>query len=117
ELNEFHFLLISNSPVHFADAAKCFSSVVRTPISAEIEGDLLRYFRLRKAWDLKKYALFSNNEIEWLNDATRRFQGDRFDSLHAAWSSGQVTDDDVRRQFPPATLNRKAEFHTFLVRG
>ena len=117
ELNEFQFLLISNSPVHFADAQKCFSSVVRAPISTEIAADVLRYFRLRKAWDLKKYALFSNNEIEWLNDATRRFQGDRFDSLHAAWCSGKLTDDDVRRQFPAAPPNRKAEFQTFLVRG
>jgi hypothetical protein len=117
ELNEFQFLLISNSPVHFADAEKCFSSVVRAPISTEIAADVLRYFRLRKAWDLKKYALFSNNEIEWLNDATRRFQGDRFDALHAGWCSGKLTDDEVRRQFPPATPTRRSEFQTFLVRG
>jgi hypothetical protein len=117
ELTEFRLLFISNSAVHFSDAERCFSSIVGAPISTNIEGDLLRYFRLRKAWDLKKYALFSNNEIEWLNAATRRFQGDRFDSLHAAWWSGQLTDDDVRRQFPPATPYRKAEFQTFLVRG
>ena len=117
ELTEFRFLLISNSAVHFADAEKCFSSLVKAPISTEIGADVLRYFRLRKAWDLKKYALFSNNEIEWLNAATRQFQGDRFDSLHAAWCSGKLTDDDVRRQFPPATPNRKAEFQTFLVGG
>jgi hypothetical protein len=117
ELNEFRFLLISNSAVHFGDAEKCFSSVVKAPISTDIGADVLRYFRLRKAWDLKKYALFSNNEIESLNDATRRFQGDRFDCLHAAWCSGKLTDDDVRRQFPPATADRRAEFQTFLVRG
>jgi hypothetical protein len=117
ELKEFRFLLISNSAAHFADAEKCFSLVVMAPLSTNIEGDLLRYFRLRKAWDLKKYALFSNNEIAWLNDATRRFQGDRFDSLHAAWCSGKLTDDDVRREFRPATRNRKAEFQTFLVKG
>ncbi|MGB7469787.1 MAG: hypothetical protein WBW58_10500 [Candidatus Acidiferrum sp.] len=116
-LTEFRLLFISNSALHFSDAERCFSSVVRAPISTNIEGDLLRYFRLRKAWDLKKYALFSNNEIEWLNDATRRFKGDGFDSLHAAWCSGQLTDDDVRRQFPPAIPNRKADFQTFLIRG
>ena len=80
--DEFRFLFISNSAVHFRDAERCFSSRCKSTDFDEIlRRDLLRYFRLRKAWDLKKYALFSNNEIEWLNDATRRFQRRRVSTL------------------------------------
>jgi len=116
ELTEFRFLFISNSAVHFGDAEKCFSSLVGAPNSTDIAAEVLRYFRLRKAWDLKKYALFSNTEIEWLNGATRRFAGQRLDSLHVAWCAGQVTDDDVRRDLPASAFQRKAEFATYLVR-
>jgi hypothetical protein len=117
ELTAFRFLFISNFAAHFGDAEQRFSSLFGAPNSTDIAADVLRYFRLRKAWDLKKYALFSNSEIEWLNGATRRFAGQRLDSLHVAWCAGQVRDDDVRLALPDSTFPRKAEFATYLVRA
>ena len=35
---------------------KSFNSLVKIPLESDIAGDLLRYFRVRKAWDEKRYA-------------------------------------------------------------
>jgi hypothetical protein len=115
QLNGFRFLYIANSPANFASAERCFSERVLTVFAGDISGEILRYFRLRNAWEMKRYGLFSNDEIEWLNEATRRFHGDKFEALYSAWSSGQMTADAVRREFTQTSPHRKAEFATYLV--
>jgi hypothetical protein len=87
QLNDFRLLYISNSTGNFAKAYACFSKRMRSSLSRRMPEELLHYFRLRKAWDEKKYALFSNDRIEELNDRARQFQGERFEALYSAWSS------------------------------
>ena len=117
QLNEFRFLYISNSTANFAGAEACFSERVVSALSSAISGELLRYFRLRKAWDLKKYALFSNDQIESLNDAAKRFHGDRFEGLYSAWSSELLSADAIRREFPQTAPHRNVSFAPHLVCG
>jgi hypothetical protein len=115
QLDQFRFLYISGSVANFLRAERYFSEGVSADLSSDISSEILRYFRLRKAWDQKKYALFSNNEIEWLNNATKRFHGDRFEGLYAQWFSGELGADAVRGEFAQAGPRPKAEFATYLV--
>jgi hypothetical protein len=111
----FRFVYISHSTTHFLLAEERFSTQIRCPLLADISTEILRYFRLRKAWEMKRYGLFSNDEIEWLNEATRRFHGERFDVLYAEWFSGHVTDKTVLREFAQSSPRKQVQFTTFLV--
>ena len=62
-----------------------------TDFSRDCRREVLRYFRASESVGPKKYALFSNDDIEWLNDANSRFHGDRFDALYTAWCSGKLS--------------------------
>lgn len=117
QLNGFRFLYISNSTANFTPAEDCFSKRVVSALSSDISGEILRYFRLRKAWDLKKYALFSNDQIESLNDAAKRFHGERFEGLYSAWSSERLNADAIRREFSQTEPHRDVGFATYLTRG
>ncbi|MGH9685477.1 MAG: hypothetical protein ACRD5K_00095 [Candidatus Acidiferrales bacterium] len=116
QVNEFRFLYISNSTANFTRAEGCFSERVVFALSSDISGEILRYFRLRKAWDLKKYALFSNDQIESLNDAAKRFHGERFEGLYSAWSSERLSADEIRREFSQTEPHRNVGFATYLAR-
>jgi len=74
-LGDFHFLYISNTRAHFARATTCFSSLVQQPLQVDVSVEILRYFRLRQAWETKQYGTLDSNDVEWLQDATKRFRG------------------------------------------
>jgi hypothetical protein len=114
QLSEFRFLYISSSKANFTKAYACFSKRTRSPLSRGISQELLHYFRLRKAWDLKKYALFANDQIEELNDRARQFQGERVEALYSAWS---LDPSSVEREFASTEPDRKVDFVPYLVDG
>jgi hypothetical protein len=99
QLADFSFLYIANSPVHSVRAEECFSSVVKAPLEADVSSEILRYFRLRSGWEMKKYGSLSANDIEWLKKATQRFHGDGFDEWYRAWSTGAVDEQALPREF------------------
>ena len=115
QLESFSILYIANSPVHFVDAERCFSVLVRVPLEADVSGEILRYFRLRNAWELKKYGSLSTTDIEWLKDATQRFHGDRFESSYDAWSSGSLREPALRAEFEQLRPHRNVRFRVCLV--
>jgi hypothetical protein len=115
ELPEFRFVYIANSTANFVAAESCFLKRFAPAGSDGSSDELLRYFRLRKAWEQKKYALFSNSDIEWLNDATRRFATRRIESLYAGWCAGEVVEPDLRQEFPRANPRTTIAFETCLV--
>ncbi len=114
-LAAFRFVYIANSTVHFTQAEERFSTLVQSPLEADASTELLRYFRLRKAWESKRYGLFSNAEIEWLNEATCRFRGERFESLYSLWLSGQINDETVPHEFTQLNPQKQVHFATYLV--
>jgi hypothetical protein len=115
QLETFSFLYIANSPVHFLAAEQSFVSRVRLPLQADISCELLRYFRLRNAWDLKRYGSLSASDIEWLKEAAHRFRGERFEGWYHAWSSGVLTEESLRTEFGPPGPHRSVNFRTCLV--
>jgi hypothetical protein len=115
QLETFSFLYIANSPLHFTAAEQCFAALVRMPLQANICCELLRYFRLRNAWDLKRYGSLSVSDIEWLKEATHRFRGERFEGSYHAWSSGVLTEESLRTEFEQLRPQRGVNFRTCLV--
>jgi hypothetical protein len=115
QLGDFSFLYIANSPVHSVRAEECFCSVVKAPLEADVSSEVLRYFRLRNAWELKRYGSVSTEDIEWLKDATQRFHGDRFDAGYLAWSSGAVAESALRKEFEQMRPHRNVTFRACLV--
>jgi hypothetical protein len=114
-LGRFRFLYIANSATNFKRAEERFSALVQAPFRADDSTEVLRYFQLRKAWEMKRYGLFSNDEIAWLNEATRRFEGDTFEALYCDWLTGTITAEAVCRELTPAAPQRSVEFATYLV--
>jgi hypothetical protein len=115
QLETFSFLYIANSPVHFVLAEQCFVSLVRAPLEADVSSEILRYFRLRNAWDLKRYGSLSASDIEWLKEATHRFHGEQFEASYHAWSSGVLTEQSLRTEFEQLRPHRSVSFRTCLV--
>ena len=52
ELSEFRFLFLARNDAHFAKASELFRDLVTIPLESNPAEDLLRYFAIRKAWDL-----------------------------------------------------------------
>ncbi len=114
-LTDFHFLYIANSPVHFIGAERCFSSFVKGVVEGGVSDDLIRYFKLRAAWDQKQYASLSNDDVEWLERANARFRGPDTERRYAAWCSGQLTDDELLRPVSNVQLPRRFRFSPCLI--
>jgi hypothetical protein len=99
QLSEFRFLYLARSGSHFANAKELFDSLVTIPLGSDASADLVRYFQIRKAWDLRRYASLSEADLIFRNQAKTRFSGQRFEQLYGAWKAGQVTDSDICRDF------------------
>jgi len=114
-LERFSVLYIANSAVHFLRAEKCFSALVRTSLQADLSTDILRYFRLRNAWELKQYSSVSASDVEWLKEASRRFEGDHFETSYRAWASNSLSEEALRTQFEQLHAHGHLSFRTCLM--
>jgi len=56
-------------------------------------------------------------DLEFLVEGRRRFQGDRFEALYTAWRSGRINELGVRAEFNRVTPDRIAFFETHVVNG
>lgn len=115
ELRDFSFLYIANSRVHFESAERCFRSIVQAPLEADVSSEILRYYRLRHAWDQKKYGSLSTEDIEWLNEASQRFHGDPFESSYLVWVNDGLTERSLRTESEQLPPQRQVKFSTCVV--
>jgi len=70
---------------------------------------------VRTKWERHEYVVPVTEDLEFLNEARRRFHGDRFESLYQAWSNGTITERDLRLEFSQLKPDRPIFFGTFLV--
>jgi len=115
QLRRFRFVYIAPFTVHFARAEQCFSSLVKTPLPSGVSGELEQYFRLRAAWDGKQYGTLSTEDIEWLDQANKRFRGPRIEQLYSVWCCGETRKDEYRELLRESQSSGSAEFFTYLV--
>ena len=98
-LSEFRFLYLARVDSHFEKAKELFNSQVVIPLGSDVSADLLRYFELRKAWELSRYTLIAKADLIYRNEAKAGFDGQRFEHLYLGWTVGRITEADIRQEF------------------
>ena len=115
QLSGFRFLYVSRTNSWFEKATEIFHSLVKTPLESDIAGDLIRYFRVRRAWDEKQYAAVTDRDLIFRNEARKRFSGDRFEDLYSGWKNERITESAIRQQFVSNDRKRSVGFGTYLL--
>jgi hypothetical protein len=80
-----------------------------------VEG--LRYFHYRHMWETKQYARLNTEQIEFLNEAKKRFNDALTDIRYEQWLSGQITAGAVSEEFRRLAPRREVWCRTELVDG
>ncbi len=115
ELPEFRVVYVSRSDSHFDRAREIFQSLVKIPLESDISADVLRYFRVRKAWDEKNYAAVSDADLIFRNYTRSRFTAERFEGLYRGWKNGRITETSLRQELGGDERKRSVGFETFLL--
>jgi len=99
QVSAFRFLYLARVDSHFQAAKELFDSLVTIPLQSDASADIVRYFQIRKAWDLKQYGTLSEADLVFRNNAKARFPGNRFENLYRAWKTGRLTEANIRQEF------------------
>lgn len=116
-LPSLRFVYIATRPTHFASARSVFLTMMRRAPNSDPGDEVLRYFRLRKLWEAKQYGNLNNDDLEFLNRATKRFDDAPTDIRYHQWVLGRVSSDAVRAEFRDLAPRQEANFDTELVDG
>jgi len=116
QLSQFRFLYVSRTDSRFEKASEIFHSLVKIPLESDIGNEVVRYFRVRQAWDEKQYAAVTEADLIFRNQARSRFSGDRFEGFYRGWKGGRITEEGIRRQFPVNDRKRSIVFDTYLLK-
>jgi hypothetical protein len=116
-LNSFRLLYIAPRATDFRRAEDRFRASVKQPLESDVSSEILRYFDVRRKWEKHEYVVPVTADFEFLNEARRRFHGDRFESLYQAWIAGRIAERELRLDFSQLTPQRTVFFDTYLVRN
>jgi hypothetical protein len=116
-LKTFRLLYIAPKATEFCRAEDRFRASVKQPLESDVSGEILRYFDIRRKWEKHEYVVPVTADFEFLNEARRRFHGDRFESLYAAWIAGRIAERELRLEFSQLTPEGTVFFDTYLVRN
>jgi len=115
QLKSFRFLYIAAKDAYFQKTEERFRSLVKRPLESDVSGEILRYFHVRRKWERHEYVVPVTEDFEFLTEGRRRFHGDRFEGLYQDWSTGTVTERQLRLEFSQLKPDRPVFFGTFLV--
>jgi len=115
QLKSFRFLYIAAKQAYFHKAEEVFRSMVKRPLESDVSSEILRYFQIRKKWDNHEYVIPVTPDLEFLNEARRRFHGEKFETLYGTWRFGELADRELRAEFSQLRPDRAIFFDTFLV--
>jgi hypothetical protein len=116
ELPEFHFLYLARAASHFSKAKELFDSLVTIPLESNPGEDLLRYFAIRNAWDLRQYTAVTDADLIFRNQAKMRFAAERFEHLYRGWKAGRVMESDIRAELKSVVVRHTVRFRTEILR-
>jgi hypothetical protein len=114
-LKSFRLLYIAPRTTEFRRAEDRFRSSVKQPLESDVSSEILRYFHVRRKWENHEYVVPVAADFEFLNEARRRFHGERFENLYAAWTAANISESDLRLEFSQLTPGRTVLFDTYLV--
>jgi hypothetical protein len=115
ELREFRFLYLARTDMHFAKARELFRALVAVPLESNPADDLLRYFSIRKAWELQQYGAVTEDDLAFRNLSKERFAGERFEHFYRAWKAGRVSDSHIRAAFQGHAIPHITHFETRIL--
>jgi hypothetical protein len=113
-LKAFRLLYIAPRATEFRRAEDRFRSSVKEPLQS---GEILRYFEIRRKWEKHEYVVPVTADFEFLNEARRRFHGERFESLYQAWIAGRIAGGELPRECSQLSPERDILFDTYLIRN
>jgi len=116
ELREFRFLYLSRMDVHFAKARELFYALVTVPLESNPAEDLLRYFAIRKSWELHQYGLLSEADLVFRNVSKERFVGERFEHFYRAWKVDRLPESQIRAAFQGHHLPHITHFEARILK-
>ena len=90
---------------------------MKRPLESDVSSEILQYFQIRKKWDNHEYVIPVTADLEFLNEARRRFHGDRFETLYRAWRFDEVGDPELRAEFAQLKQERLADVEIDAVRA
>src|SRR5712664_3398612 len=116
-LSEVRLVYISPRPTQFEVARKIFLSTAGRPPKKDPGDEVLRYFRLQKLWDERKYGKLTTDDMEFLHLSDKRNARHRCQRLYPSWRDGIVSDDYVRSEIQDLAPPRRVIFESELVDG
>lgn len=114
-LKQFRFLFVSPCEPLFPKARAIFSSVVKGPLEVPSVAEITKYFQVRKLWESRQFAALRNEDIEFLNEATRKFAAGHIQETYKEWKAGTLSEAHLVSLFPAPGSNRKITFDTCVV--
>lgn len=115
QLKQFHFVFISTRSGQFSQAHKIFAELVQDPLCLPTDEALLRYFRIRRAWEARQFATLKNEDVEFLHDATIKFRAERFQATYRDWRAGTLSESEIGVLFASQSTTGEMGFDTYLV--
>ena len=115
QLRSFRFLYISPRETEFSRVAERFRHSVKKPLESDTSGEIIRYFQVRRRFENRQYIVSVTEDFEYLNEAKRRFHGERFENLYQAWDSGALSGHDLQHELCQMQPDRAVFFETYLV--
>src|SRR5271165_2046868 len=94
-----NFVYIATRPKHFEMARELFLAMAPRMTNPDPGVEGLRYFHYRHLWETKQYEKLSAEQIEFLNEATKRFDDALTDIRYRQWLHGQITAGAVTEEF------------------
>jgi hypothetical protein len=95
------------------DTARLEVLLVAIPLESNVAEDVLRYFRVRKAWQDKQYLKVTEAELIFSNEARARFKGEIFEGLYRGWKMGLVSPEAMRQRFGANDRKHSIGFVTY----
>jgi hypothetical protein len=111
------FVYIGTSSKHFAVAREVFLAMAPRTTNPDPGVEGLRYFHYRHMWETKQYARLNAEQIEFLNEAKKRFDDALTDIRYEQWLKGEITAGAVSEKFRRLAPRREVSFRTELVDG
>ena len=116
-LPSLRFVYIATRATHFESARRLFLAMTNKAPNTDPGDEGLRYFTLRKLWETKQYGKLSQDDMEFLNLATKRFNDAPTDIRYQQWLLGRVSSEVVRAEFRDLAPKQEVSFSTELVDG
>jgi hypothetical protein len=95
-LSKFDFWFLARHGCHFVSASELFRDLVVLPLQSNPSSDLLRYFRIRKVWDLGDLGSLTESDLSFRHQVKERFDGHRFENMYRSWRANQIPESEIR---------------------